>query len=193
MLLGRGYEQGNQPFIFHRRVGKVRVQVDLLAGEYEGTGKSRRHQQIQDIHARKVRGCDLAFNDPVWVSIEGDLPEGGRDSVTVQVCPIAAFLVMKGMAIDDRMKEKDAWDIYFCMRNYPGGLDALAEAVKPFACNALAKEGFQKVARHFASVSNAGPKWVADFEDPTGMDEREGIQRDAFERVNYFLKKLELS
>ena len=37
LLLGRGYEQGKQPFIFHRKVvveGKgVNVQVDLLSGE----------------------------------------------------------------------------------------------------------------------------------------------------------------
>jgi len=32
---------------------------------------------------------------------------------------------MKGMALDDRLKEKDAWDIYYCIQNYPGGLDHL--------------------------------------------------------------------
>ena len=32
---------------------------------------------------------------------------------------------MKGMALDERLKEKDAWDIYYCFQNYPGGLDNL--------------------------------------------------------------------
>ena len=69
LLVNSGYQQGKQPFIFKRKVSiegiEVSVQVDLLSGEYEGTGKSHRHQRIQKIHARKVRGCDLAFNDPV--------------------------------------------------------------------------------------------------------------------------------
>ncbi len=62
LLLERKYKQGKQPFIFHRTVNiegtKVSVQVDLLSGEYEGTGKSHRHQRVQEIRARKVRGCD---------------------------------------------------------------------------------------------------------------------------------------
>ena len=51
LLLESKYEQGNQPFIFHRTVNiegtEVRVQVDLLSGEYEGTGKSHRHHPPQ--------------------------------------------------------------------------------------------------------------------------------------------------
>ena len=103
---------------------------------------------------------------------------------------IVAFLVMKGMALDDRLKEKDAWDIYYCVQNYPGGLDALAEAVRPFLSNTLVKEGLQKIAKHFASISHLGPKSVADFEGLTEMEERELIQRDAFERVDYLLRTL---
>lgn len=145
---------------------------------------------MQDIHARKVRGCNLAFNDPIEVTIEGDLPGGGRDSVRVRVASIVAFLVMKGMALDDRLKEKDAWDIYYCLQNYPGGLDAISEAVKPYVGNALVREGLRKIAKHFALISNIGPKFVADFEELTEREERELIQRDAFERVNHLLKKL---
>ena len=46
LLFERGYLQGKQPFIFHRKVivegNEIDVQVDLLAGEYEGTGKGHR-------------------------------------------------------------------------------------------------------------------------------------------------------
>jgi hypothetical protein len=78
LLLGRGYQPGSQPYIFYRvvHVGShtVRVQVDLLAGEYEGTSTGHRHQRIQGILARKVRGCDLAFEMACDVTIEGALP-----------------------------------------------------------------------------------------------------------------------
>lgn len=194
LLLKRGYRQGKQPFIFHRSVklkGKeIQVQVDLLSGEYEGTSKRHRHQKIQDIQARKVRGCDLAFEMYREVNIKGELPGGGKDSVTIRVASLVPFLVMKGMALDERLKEKDAWDIYYCMLNYPGGIDALAEEFRPHILHGLVREGLKKIAKHFASENNLGPKFVVDFEEVDDPEEKERIKRDAYERVNAFLKKL---
>ena len=194
LLLSRGYIQGKQPFIFHRKVKvgdeQIDVQVDLLAGEYEGTGKSHRHQKIQGVFARKARGCDLAFEQPIQLIIEGTLPDGGEDSVVVRVASIVPFLVMKGMALDDRLKEKDAWDIYYCLINYHDGLDALVEQFKRYHHKKLIKEGLEKIARNFASINHIGPKSVADFEEVSDPEERELLQRDAFERVSYLLEKL---
>ena len=65
ILESRGYKKGEtQPFIFYRTIRNedgrnITVEVDLLAGEYGGTSKSHRTQLIQDVRARKVRGCDL--------------------------------------------------------------------------------------------------------------------------------------
>lgn len=194
LLLGRGYEQGKQPFIFHRKINvgekEVDVQVDLLSGEYQGTGRSHRHQRIQEGLARKVRGCDLAFERPIVLSIEGELPGGAKDSVKVQVASIVPFLVMKGMALDERLKEKDAWDIYYCLRNYPGGLDALVEEFRRHMGHGLVREGLQKMAKHFALEKHVGPKFAADFEELTDPEEREIRERDAYERVTYILEKL---
>lgn len=194
LLKGRGYEQGAQPFIFFRRLTvegqEIMVQVDLLAGEYEGAGRKHRHQKVQDIRARKARGCDLAFEHPVEVRIEGNLPDGGKDSVTVRVAGIVPFIVMKGMALADRMKEKDAWDIYYCLKRYPKGLDSLVDAFKKFLSHGLVKEGLAKISGKFASEKHMGPKFVADFEEISDAEERAMLQRDAFERVDYLLRKI---
>ena len=194
LLLSRGYDQGKQPFIFYRRVlvedQEITVEIDLLAGGYEGTGKGHRTQKMQDIRARKARGCDLAFDMFVEVLIEGELPGGGRDSITIRVASIVPFFIMKGMALEDRLKEKDAWDIYYCVINYPGGLDALVEKFKPYLKHGLVREGLQKIAKHFASESHVGPKYVADFDEITDPEQRDILQRDAYERVNYILTKL---
>lgn len=194
LLQSRGYRQGEQPFIFFRTVkmGDIdfNVEVDLMAGEYEGTSKTHRHQKVQGIHARKVRGCDLAFEMSKEIKIEGMLPGGAHDAVTVRVASIVPFFVMKGMAMETRMKEKDAWDIYYCLLNYPGGIDALAEEFKPHLHHRLVKEGLRKIAGKFSSGKAFGPKSVADFEEIGDPDERERIQRDAYERVNALLGKL---
>ena len=194
LLTRRGYGQGAQPFIFFRTVNirgnEVKVQVDLLAGEYDGSSKGHRHQKIQGVQARKARGCDLAFEMSKEARIEGTLPNGAHDVVTVRVASIVPFLVMKGMAIEDRLKEKDAYDIYYSLLNYPGGIDALAQEFKPHLHQGLVKEGLQKIAGKFSSERAFGPKSVADFEESDDPEERERIQRDAYERAHALLRKL---
>lgn len=196
ILLGRGYRRHeDQPFMFYRTVktedSEINVRVDFLAGEYQGTGRSHRTQRIQDMRARKVRGCDLVFELTAReVRIEGELPEGGHDSGIVRVASLVSFLVMKGMALNDRLKEKDASDIYFCLRNYPGGLYVLVEEFLPHVGHGLVQEGLRKIADKFASPTHIGPKMVADFDDLIDPEERALRERDAYAQVNYLLKKL---
>lgn len=97
---------------------------------------------------------------------------------------------MKGMALHGRVKEKDAWDIYFCIRNYPGGVEALGHEFQPHIGHGLVQEGLQKIAEKFESPDHTGPKFVADFEEITDPEERALLQRDAFERINFLLEKL---
>jgi hypothetical protein len=194
LLLRRGYVEGKQPFIFHREVrigGRlIVVEVNFLAGEYEGTGRSHRTQKIQDVKARKARGSELALEMAVEVPMQGTLPDGGKDSANIRVASIVPFLVMKGMALHDRLKEKDAWDVYFCVRNYPGGVEALVKEFRPDVGHGLVKEGLLKIGEKFESPEHTGPKFVADFEEITDREERELLQRDAFERVNFLLEEL---
>jgi len=194
LLLGRGYVQGKQPFIYYRDVESrnktIRVQVDFLSGEYAGTGKSHRHQKIQNLLVRKVRGCDLAFDLAQDVTVTGNLPGGGLDTVSVRVASVVPFLVMKGMALDERLKEKDAWDIYFCVLHYPAGIAALAEAFRPHLEHGLVREGIEKIGKHFSSLNHIGPKFVADFEEVEDTEERARIMRDAYERVQALLERL---
>ena len=195
LLLSHDYHPGKQPFIFFRtvQVGSTtyEVEVDFLAGEYAGTARSHRTQNVQDMQPRKARGCDMAFTDPTEITMSGTLPEGGKDSVRIRVASIAPFLVMKAMALASRLMEKDAWDIYYCIRNYPGGIERLAKEFRPLLKNKLAQEALANIAEKFASPEHVGPKHVADFEEITDPEARALRQRDAFERVNAFLAQLQ--
>ena len=161
-----------------------------MSGEYGGTGKSHRTQSIQDIRARKARGSDLVFEQFKEVDIEGQLPGGGKNKVRCKISAVVPFIVMKGMAMAGRLKEKDPWDILFCLKHHPGEIDALIEEFRPFCNNKLVLEGLSNIAGKFASPEHIGPKQIADFEEITDKEERERLQRDAYERVNYLLKKL---
>ena len=194
LLLKGGYRQGPQPSTFLRDVpagsAAVIVEVHFLSGEYGGTGRGRRHQRMPGIRARKARGCDLAFTAPKELRVEGELPGGRKDSVVVRVASIVPFLVMKGMALADRLKEKDPWDIYYCVRHFPGGLDTLAEEFRPHMRHGLVREGLEKIAAAFASVDHVGPQSAADFDEVTDPEARALLCRDAFERVSLLLGKV---
>jgi len=194
LLLARGYQPSEQPFIFFRTVQlgeqTFDVEVDFLAGEYSGTARGHRTQKVQDIRPRKARGCDLAVSLATEVTLSGTLPGGGKDTTTVRVASIVPFLVMKAMALAGRLMEKDAWDIYYCIRYYPGGINKLANEFQPHLENRLVQEALVKIAEKFASPEHVGPKHVADFSDSDDPDERSQLQRDAFERVNALIERL---
>jgi len=198
-FLKRGYTQDkDQPFRFFRNVrvegsDPVDVEVDFMAGEYGGTSKGHRTQQVQDIRARKARGCDLAFDSSITVTLEGELPDGGKDKVSFKVAGIVPFLVMKGMALHDRMKEKDAYDIYYCVEHFPGGNEKLSAEFSSFLKNKLVLEGLGKIRGKFASVKHVGPVWVADFLEITEKEDREIVMRRAFEKINELLNALRIS
>jgi len=194
LLSTRGYIQGDQPFIFYRTLQvesqEIKVEVDFLAGEYGGTSKKHRTQSVQDMQPRKARACDLAFQNPIQITIEGTLPDGGKDRASIQGASIVPFLMMKAQALNSRLKEKDAYDIYYCVSNFPGGLDALADAFRSFPDHPLIQEGLTILSEKFSSVDSLGPVFVTNFLDETDPDSRAIIQRDVYERVQYLVNTL---
>lgn len=196
-LINRGFEEGDQPFQFIRSITdksctRFVVVIDLLAGEYGGTSKNHRTQRIQDIRARKARGCDLVFDHYQIVKVSGTMPDGSFNEINLKIADAVSFLVMKGMAIWDRMKEKDAYDIYFTVLNYPGGVTELIKIFTPYKANKLVIEGLGKIRAKFKDINSPGPVWITKFENIESPEEIERIKRDAFERINMFLDALEI-
>jgi len=197
LLKKRGYQEGNQPFVFHRTIKvesgiEVTVEINLLAGEYGGTSKSHRTQKIQDVRARKARGCDLVFEHNFLNIITAKMPDQATNQLTIKIADVIPFLVMKGMALWDRYKEKDAYDIYFTISNYPGGIQTLVNMFKPVKSNRLVTEGLGKIKSKFIDIESPGPIWVVNFEEITDEEEKDIVKRDVFERVNTFLDALQI-
>lgn len=186
-------KDANHPYIYRRIVivdgNEIIVQVDLLSGEYGGTGRSRRTQKIQDIRPRKARGADMAFDDPVNVKIVGELPGGAKDTATIRVASIAPFIVMKAMAMQERLKQKDPYDIYYCLKYFPGGVAEIAGLFSVLRKNKLVGETLGILAEKFASPEHVGPVHITEFLQITDTREAELIQRDSYERVQYLIER----
>lgn len=150
---------------------------------------------ISDFAVQKADGADLALRFYKMVTIAGSMPGGGTNQVEVAVCSIPALLAMKGHAIAGRYKQKDAYDIYYCIRNYPGGAEALAEHCRPLLDHASGAAGYGHIAGKFDSVDGFGPTCVRKFVEQTrvlGERTPEQWQQDAFGQVDAWLRALGL-
>ena len=98
--------------------------------------------------------------------------------------------MMKAQALNGRLKEKDAYDFYYCMRYYPGGHQALVSAFDAFPSNKLVDEGLRILKEKFSSPEHVGPVFIGNFLEETDQEARERIQRDAYERVIALLESL---
>lgn len=150
---------------------------------------------IADFAVQRADGADLALRFYQLVAITGPMPGGGHNRVEIAVCSIPALLAMKGYALQGRFKQKDAYDIYYCVRNYPEGLAALAEACRPLLALPSGERGYRYIAEKFESYDSFGPTCVRRFVEETQvMGERSAAQwqQDAFGQVDGWLRALGL-
>jgi hypothetical protein len=150
---------------------------------------------IDNFAVQKADGADLATHFYQMVAVSGSMPAGGTNRVEIAVCSIPALLAMKGYAIEHRHKQKDAYDIYYCIRNYPGGVQALADACKSVLEQKSGDAGYRFIAGKFETSESYGPTSVRLFVQETevlGERTPEQWQQDAFGQVDAWLRALEL-
>jgi hypothetical protein len=186
----KGYEQSESPAIFYRKVTinnrEYRIQVDLLT---ETDFLKDKDVDLFKV-VQKIHGCGLVFDSPLEVPLVGQLPDGTSATAIVRVARIPHFLIMKAFALEERRKPKDAYDIYYCVKYYPGDTAKLAKDFRSLLNNDLATEGLRILAKNFSSENARGPRLVAQSENLLEREESERVQRDAYERVRDLLQRL---
>jgi len=150
---------------------------------------------INDFAVQRASGADLAMRFYQMVAIAGPMPDGGTNRVEIAVCSIPALLAMKGHALAGRYKQKDAYDIYYCVRNYPDGIPALAQECLPLLAHASGEQGFRYISDKFDSFEGYGPTCVRRLvEDTQALAERTPAQwqQNAFGQVDALLRAMAL-
>jgi hypothetical protein len=199
-LLVHGYEQreGLRRFQLMRQVpardggSPIDVVVDFLMPRHADVLKNE-PPLINGFAVQRADGADLATRFYEMVAIGGQMPGGGSNRVEVAVCSIPALLAMKGHALDGRYKQKDAYDIYYCVRNFPDGIPALAEACRPLLGHSSGKRGYRIIAEKFDTVDGHGPTCVRQFVDESHLladRTPEQWQVDAFGQIDAWLRAL---
>lgn len=202
-LLGQGYRQQEnlRRFQLVRTVpakdsgSDINVVVDFLMPRDANIAKNT-PPLIADFAVQRADGADLALRFYQLVAIDGEMPGGGVNNVRIAVASIPALLAMKGYAIANRLKQKDAYDIYFSVRNFPGGIEPLAEATRPLLEVETARIGYLHISQKFRTPEDFGPMSVMRFVDRPEMlagRTAEQWQQDAFGQVQAWLSALGLT
>ena len=178
LLAKHGFRPGAEPYQFLKNMdvdGKsFPVKLDLLT--------SPQHHAATFADTAQgpfpALGTELAFTDNTVESV------GAAD---VRVAGIVPFVIMKAYAMLERTKPKDAYDLNFCLENYPGGIPALAAEFATFIDDPPVRAVLTKLAGKFRDEEDSGPRDVVEVEEPMG--EARAIRKFAvFTNVDDFLR-----
>ncbi len=201
-LENAGYERGVddlKPFQLRRWVhldagAPIPIIVDLMMPNDAKTRKNR-PPLVDGLRVIEASGGRVALDHFVTHHLDGMMPDGRNNAVDLLVASIPAFLVMKGYALIGRDKKKDAYDIYFSVRNFEGGPLRLADECKTLLADESVAMGYRNIASKFRHEDDFGPQTVKAFlaeSDALGDMTAEQIQVDAFMQVRAWLRALDL-
>ena len=201
-LMGHGYQQRDElrRFQLVRQVPPldegpaINVIVDFLMPRDAEIIKNR-PPLVDHFAVQRADGADLALHFHELTAVSAPMPGGGTNTVEIAICSIPALLAMKGHALGGRLKQKDAYDIYYCIRNYSDGIEALAEACKPLLEHASGAAGYRFIREKFSDIEGFGPTSVRKFVAETailGDRTDEQWQQDAFGLIGAWLDALGL-
>jgi len=165
------------------------IAVDFLTYASPDSGKHR-HRTVQaGLPARIANGCELAFRYNYPRKIAGTLPGNGEAEEFLSMLDIPGCLGMKGIALGERYKEKDAYDIYsvigYCLENPM----EVAKKVKPHLEDEDLRASIDVIEKKFRNIKAEGPSWVGIF---TSIDPelRQREQAAAYATVREFLENI---
>lgn len=168
-LRGAGFapdvsEGGNPTFQRWRLQDDIEATVDFLIPQTspDEIGGSIKHLE-RDFGAIITPGLELAFRDRIRVTLSGKTPMGEVAQRDVWVCGPGAFIVLKALAFGSRGENKDAYDLYYVVRNFESGPGEVAQHLAPLLDSHPGNEAIKILRRDFADPSAVGPSRVARF------------------------------
>ncbi len=151
---------------------------------------TNRGKALPDFRAIEADGARFALGHKQALTFQGHITDGRQNTITLQIASLPAFIVMKAYALDGRDKTKDAYDLYFCLKNAPEGPKGLARALRSDSANPEVRRALEILASKFGSPDAYGPGSVVLFLNPEDPDERRFLARDVYALMKLFLEAL---
>lgn len=152
------------------------VTVDFLIAPSSDEDRGGEIFNIErDFAALITIGLPLAFQDRQEITLIGTTIFNEEARRKIWVCGPGAFIVLKALAFDSRGENKDAYDLFYMIRNYGRGVDDVYNSLNPILGEKETQEALEILQRDFLSINGVGPQRVAEFR---GNAEDEAFKAD---------------
>jgi hypothetical protein len=150
-------EKGNRTSQRWKIEGLGKVTIDfLISPSHEDDIGGRVRNLEEDFAAVIAPGLHLAFRDYVTTTLTGETIFGEKATREVKVCGPGAFVVLKALAFMSRGENKDAYDLYYLVRNYGNGPEDVAKQLLSLGEDPKCREAIDIVRRDFLDVRSVG-------------------------------------
>lgn len=116
-----------------------------------------------DFAAVIAPGLHLAFLDRQRISLTGRTIMGENAERDIWVCGPAAYIVLKALAFSLRGENKDAYDLFYVIRNFGTAVQEVADLFRPILDDTHTEEAISILRRDFTAHNGLGPRRVAQF------------------------------
>ena len=141
-----------------------KVTVDFLIPPSLPDDRGGKLRDIEaDFAAIIAPGLHLAFQDRQRTTLSGQTIMGEDATRDIWVCGPGAFVVLKALAFDLRGENKDAYDLFYVVRNYGSGVEDVATHLQPLLEDPEAAGARSVLERDFTARNAVGPRRVAEF------------------------------
>ena len=182
-------EQGNPTRQRWKIENVEKVTVDFLIQPSRPDDIGGKLRDIEpDFAAVIAPGLHLAFQDRTKVTLSGRTIMGERATRGIWISGPGAYIVLKALAFSLRGENKDAYDLFYVLRNYGESVSDIAEHLDPLRTDPATIEAIEILRRDFTSHDGLGPMRVAEFLGG-GLDDT--IQADVVGFVDAFLRRYE--
>ena len=151
-------------------------------------GGKPRHIE-KDFAAIITPGLHLAFQDRRRVTLDGITLLGEKAMREIWICGPGDFIVLKSLAFGVRGVNKDAYDLYYVIRNYGRGVEDVYKFLAPLLDNPETKRALEILQSDFSDPDKIGPRRVAEF---LHRGPNEDLQADVVGFVRDLLSRCEI-
>ena len=152
-------EKGNITPQRWRRKDLQNIKVDFLIPPITVTDKGGKIKHLEhDFAALIAPGLETAFKDVLPITISGVTLNGEKLEREIQVCGPGAYVLLKALAFRFRGENKDAYDLYYVIRNFGNDINEVIErfvALPESESKALAIETLKN---DFSEGNSTGPR-----------------------------------
>lgn len=146
------------------RISEPPVTVDFLIEPDEpGAKPGSLFSLAKDWAAIVAPGLHLAFQDWQSLTLTGKTIAGETASRKIRVCGAGAYVVLKALAFRIRGENKDAYDLFYLLKNYGVGVEDVVAKLQPLLGDAAAAQALLYLREDFAGPDHTGPRRTAQF------------------------------